>query len=248
MRVAATLTGPEHGRPQRLHTPRLLPTYAPVGSGGRTPGHIPVRPRVARPDAVFPRVPPSVETVLHHLFPDKPALGSWEQNGDPDDSKTSIHRDVLICQPGVYFSNRGVRNTRSKDRSRGVSRKVLQTTNGYERLYDAWAKDGIDAVVNFGPEHTLPGARSQGAFIGLRTALARSKPWMAGRWDLVRKQLRFAPSSPDVDCVEGGLVRTLPVDEVPRPPAAFDPCPQVLSAPYRKMGGARRKAAGDGPA
>lgn len=116
-----------------------------------------------------------------------------------------------------------------------MSRKVLQTTNGYERLYDAWAKDGIDAVVNFGPEHTLPGARSQGAFISLRTALARSKPWMAGRWDLVRKQLRFAPSSRDVDCVEGGLVRTLPVDEVPRPPAAFDPCPQVLSAPYRKM-------------
>ena len=89
-------------------------------------------------------------------------LGQWEE------SKRS---DIFIVQPGIYWSS-----GTEKPKTRGIPRSII--IENRERFERAW-KDWIEAGA-YGSPPVVSVYVNQ--FVGLRAALARGKPELAGSW------------------------------------------------------------------
>lgn len=100
-------------------------------------------------------------------------LGQWEEKK---------RNGIFIVQPGIYWSN-GVTD---KPKTRGIPRSVvIEHRAEFENLWDLWLQDGAN-----GEPPIVPVFVNQ--FIGIRAALARGRPELAGTWlsDLPEKRMR----------------------------------------------------------
>ena len=110
-------------------------------------------------------------------------LGQWEQKVWPD---------LFIAQPGVYWSPSDVEKS---VKSRGAPRSVIgPAVQRFHDVFAEWLKvmrrpDGMKRVLN---ERLIPSVPvNVRVFIGCRLALARGKPWLAGKWEDVTRQESF---------------------------------------------------------
>jgi hypothetical protein len=126
-------------------------------------------------DAVFSREPLSLDI--------GEGLGQWEEKVWPD---------LFIAQPGVYWSPS---NLQQSVKSRGAPRSIIG--EAAPRFHEAFAEwlhvlrrpGGLDCVLK---ERLIPSVPvSVRVFIGCRLALARGKPWLAGRWENVTRHESF---------------------------------------------------------
>ena len=115
-------------------------------------------------------------------------LGMWEHEE---------LEDLFIVQPGLYWSA-----SKRKKKSRGLSGKFFEEKNAdgvtrTEEFEHAWLRfrDSIEPGANNGtlfeprafPSHVLPVP----GFIGLRLALARNRPELAGTWVNETREISF---------------------------------------------------------
>ena len=110
-------------------------------------------------------------------------LGQWEQKVWPD---------LFIAQPGVYWSPSDLQTS---VKSRGAPRSVIgPAVQRFHDVFAEWLKvmrrpDGMKRVLN---ERLIPSVPvNVRVFIGCRLALARGKPWLAGKWEDVTRQESF---------------------------------------------------------
>lgn len=147
-------------------------------------------------------------------------LGAWEDGGTVG--------PMLLVQPGVYFS---LVPDGKKYRTRGVSLRDINKTDGVRRLKEAWLEEGPEAVVPMNVNFLLGGEEEPTVFIGTRLALAWGKPELIGSWQPLDKSLSFRPEPRRRRGEwEGDLLRTWP----PHHPFASI---GVMSSPYKKMPG-----------
>lgn len=148
------------------------------------------------------------------------SLGDWEDGGQVG--------PLLLVQPGVYFS---LAADGKKWRTRGVSLRDVQATDGIRRLQEAWLMDGPDAVVPMNVNFLLAGSDEPNIFVGTKLALSWGKPELIGTWRPLDKSLSFRPEPRRLRGEwEGYLLRTMP-------PTHQIAALGVLSAPYKKMQG-----------
>lgn len=204
---------------------------------------------LAGPDAVMfatdgvglLRIPPELERV--RTYPSEVPLGEWEYAP----VSGGLRPKVLMVQNGFYIESQpsvdsvGPSDARPRDRARGIGVRVLDATNGRDRLYAAFRSHGADAVVPFGPEYVAPGQKVPKLFIGLKSAFHRRQMDLAGRWVPVQKTVRFAPE-PRRDRVAAGVttgetfIRTTPPMNGSAPSSlGITPKVRIPSAPYRKL-------------
>lgn len=126
-------------------------------------------------DAVFSTRPLSLDT--------GESLGQWEENGWPD---------LFIAQPGVYWSPT---DSQKSVKSRGAPRSVIGSA--VPRFYAAFA-DWFDLMRRPGAlqrvldERLIPSVPIKvRVFYGCRLALARGKPYLAGKWEDVSRHESF---------------------------------------------------------
>jgi hypothetical protein len=171
-------------------------------------------------------------------------LGAWEY----DPRNGGVGRDVLMVQSGFWIKREarkaakhaianGVKQRR--DRARGVGTRVLKAMNGRARLYDAYRRDGVNAMVPFGPAYVVPGEQVPMIFIGLRSALNRGRLELAGTWIPVEKTVSLAlePKRDRTPRRRGeAFTRTVPPMNGARP-SRLGVMPLVMeaSAPYRRL-------------
>ena len=103
-------------------------------------------------------------------------LGSWEQ---------TVLENLFIVQPGLYWDA-----TKAKRKSRGLSGKFFEEPGRTDKFERAWhdyaALSYIGAGADF-PTVSVPVP----AFIGLKLALARNKPDLAGTWTNDSRDISF---------------------------------------------------------
>lgn len=146
------------------------------------------------------------------------SLGDWEDGGQVG--------PMLLVQPGVYFS---LSPEGKKYRTRGVSLKDIEKTDGVRRLRRAWTEDGPEAMVEVSASFLLNAEDDLPVFIGTKLALAWGKPELIGTWQPMSKTLSFRPEPRRLRAEwEGELLRTVPPSH---PIAELG----VWSAPYKKM-------------
>lgn len=89
-------------------------------------------------------------------------LGQWEEH-----KRTNI----FIVQPGIYWSS-----GTEKPKTRGIPRSIIiENRERFERAWQDWIEAGA-----YGSPPVIPVFVNQ--FVGLRAALARGKPELAGSW------------------------------------------------------------------
>jgi hypothetical protein len=133
-------------------------------------------------------------------------LGQWEEKVWPD---------LFIAQPGVYWSPADLEKS---VRSRGAPRSVIGPAA--PRFHEAFAewldvlrrRGGMDCVLK---ERQIPWVPvTVRVFIGCRLALARGKPWLAGRWEDVTRHESFEWKTKRdpmrITASDEGYVRTFP--------------------------------------
>lgn len=103
-------------------------------------------------------------------------LGDWEE---------TVLDGLFIVQPGLYWCP-----VKRKKKSRGLSGKFFEEPGRTESFEKAWkefeAKENSKIQTDF-PSVSVPVP----GFIGLKLALARNKPDMAGRWIDDTRQISF---------------------------------------------------------
>jgi hypothetical protein len=126
-------------------------------------------------DAVFSREPLSLDI--------GEGLGQWEEK---------IWPDLFIAQPGVYWSPTGLNKL---VKSRGAPRSIIGDAaprfhEAFAEWFDVLRRPGaMDCVLK---ERLVPSVPvTVRVFIGCRLALARGKPWLAGRWEDVMRHECF---------------------------------------------------------
>jgi hypothetical protein len=125
-------------------------------------------------DAVFSTQPLSLDI--------GEALGQWEEKVWPD---------LFIAQPGVYWSPYDLQSVRS----RGAPRSVIgNAAPRFHEVFDEWLHllRQPGAMKQVLEERLIPSVPvSVRVFIGCRLALARGKPWLAGKWEDVARNESF---------------------------------------------------------
>jgi hypothetical protein len=126
-------------------------------------------------DAVFSREPLSLDV--------GEGLGQWEEK---------IWSDLFIAQPGVYWSNSDLDKS---VKSRGAPRSIIgEAAHRFRDVFAEWLSlqrrpGAIDLVLK---ERLVPSVPiTLRVFIGSRLAVARGKPWLAGRWEDVTRHESF---------------------------------------------------------
>jgi hypothetical protein len=133
-------------------------------------------------------------------------LGQWEEK---------IWPDLFIAQPGVYWSPTDVEKS---VKSRGAPRSVIGLAA--PRFHQAFAEwldvlrrpGGMDCVLT---ERLIPSVPvTVRVFIGCRLAMARGKPWLAGKWEDVTRHESFEWKTKRdpmrIDVSDSGCVATFP--------------------------------------
>jgi hypothetical protein len=110
-------------------------------------------------------------------------LGQWEE---------TVWPDLFIAQPGFYWSPSKLEEL---VKSRGAPRSVIGPAT--PRFHEAFA-EWLDVLRRPGAmeraleERLIPSVPvTVRVFIGCRLALARGKPWLAGRWEDVTRNINF---------------------------------------------------------
>ena len=126
-------------------------------------------------DAVFSTRPLSLDTGMR--------LGQWEEK---------IWPDLFIAQPGVYWSPSDLR---ASVKSRGAPRSIIgDAAPQFHEIFAEWLDvmrrpGGMERVLQ---ERLIPSVPvTVCVFYGCRYALARGKPWLAGRWEDISRHLSF---------------------------------------------------------
>jgi hypothetical protein len=126
-------------------------------------------------DAVFSREPLSLDI--------GEGLGQWEEKVWPD---------LFVAQPGVYWSPS---NQDQWVKSRGAPRSIIgEAVPRFHQAFAEWQDvlrrpGAMDCVLN---ERLIPSVRvTVRVFIGCRLAIARGKPWLAGKWEDVPRHESF---------------------------------------------------------
>lgn len=119
-------------------------------------------------------------------------LGQWEM---------SEHDDIFIVQSGVYFLGDKAPKTRGIPQSR-----VIEHADDFRRVWDRYMESGrledLDSV-----------SVSLHSFVGIRLALARNKPQLAGQWVDNPKQIRFDWTTKRTDPTRvGHSIVTMPLE------------------------------------
>jgi hypothetical protein len=126
-------------------------------------------------DALFSREPLSLDI--------GDGLGQWEEK---------IWPDLFIAQPGVYWSPFCLEGS---VKSRGAPRSVIgPAAPRFHEVFAEWLEllrqpGGMDRVLKERLIPTVPVTVC--AFNGCRLALARGKPWLAGKWEDVTRHESF---------------------------------------------------------
>jgi hypothetical protein len=110
-------------------------------------------------------------------------LGQWEEKVWPD---------LFIAKPGVYWSPTDLEKS---VKSRGAPRSIIgEAAPRFHEAFAAWLDvlrrpGGMTRVLE---ERLIPSVPvTLRVFIGCRLALARGKPWLAGKWDDVTRLESF---------------------------------------------------------
>jgi DNA polymerase type B, organellar and viral len=110
-------------------------------------------------------------------------LGQWEEK---------VWADLFIAQPGVYWSPCDLLTS---VKSRGAPRSVIgPAAPRFHEVFEEWLRllrqpGGMKRVLE---ERLIPSVPvTVRVFIGCRLALARGKPWLAGRWEDVTRHESF---------------------------------------------------------
>jgi hypothetical protein len=126
-------------------------------------------------DAVFSREPLSLDI--------GEGLGQWEEK---------IWSDLFIAQPGVYWSNSDLDKS---VKSRGAPRSIIgEAAHRFCDVFAEWLSlqrrpGAIDLVLK---ERLVPSVPiTLRVFIGCRLAVARGKPWLAGKWECITRHGSF---------------------------------------------------------
>jgi hypothetical protein len=110
-------------------------------------------------------------------------LGQWEENLWPD---------LLMVQPGVYWSPS---DQQKSVKSRGAPRSIVgDAVHRFHESFADWVElmrrpDAKERVLRERPIPSVPAPMR--VFIGCRLALARGKPWQAGKWENVVRHISF---------------------------------------------------------
>jgi hypothetical protein len=130
-----------------------------------------------------------------------PRLGEWDMSTLPG---------LFIVQPGLYWSP-GL----AKRKSRGLSGKFFEEQGRIESFENAW-RDYL-AALNSGLEVELPSVEVDfDCFIGMRLALARNKPEIAGQWQATSRSISFDYSRKrSHQRIRGGSIVTSPKRSAP---------------------------------
>lgn len=101
-------------------------------------------------------------------------LGQWGVDDETGD--VPVHDSIFLVQSGVYFL------PGKSPKTRGIPQaRVTEHADDFRRVWDAYMDGGELASVDV----------SLQSFIGLRLALARNKPHIAGQWADVTKSVSF---------------------------------------------------------
>ena len=108
-------------------------------------------------------------------------LGQWEEN----------KRDgIFIVQPGIYWSGD------AKPKTRGIPRSVIIENRGtFELRWSHWLNNEAENVPPVVPVFV-------NQFIGMRAALARGKPELAGTWLSDIRRVEGAGSTAGMRCID----------------------------------------------
>jgi hypothetical protein len=150
-------------------------------------------------DAAFVRKPLSLDI--------GDGLGQWEE---------TVWPDLFIAQPGVYWSPTDLEKS---VKSRGAPRSVigpaaLRFHEAFAEWLDVLRRRGaMDCVLK---ERLIPSVPvTVRVFNGCRLALARGKPWLAGRWEDVTRRESFEWKTKRdpmrITVSDDGYVRTFPL-------------------------------------
>jgi hypothetical protein len=126
-------------------------------------------------DAVFSRKSLSLDIGM--------GLGQWGEESWPD---------LFITQPGVYWSPSKVDKS---IKSRGAPRSIIgPAAPRFQEVFAEWLDllrrpGAMDCVLKERQIPTLPVIVR--VFIGCRLAVARGKPWEAGKWEDVPRHISF---------------------------------------------------------
>jgi hypothetical protein len=111
------------------------------------------------------------------------ALGQWEEKVWPD---------LFIAQPGVYWSPSELQTS---VKSRGAPRSIIgEAAHRFHEVFTEWVKlmrrpRAMESVLK---ERLIPSVPIKvRVFYGNRLALARGKPWLAGKWEDVMRHESF---------------------------------------------------------
>jgi hypothetical protein len=110
-------------------------------------------------------------------------LGQWEEKVLPD---------LFIAQPGVYWSPS---NLDQSVKSRGAPRSIIgEAAPRFHEVFGEW----LDVLRQPGAKNRVLKERlipsvpvTVRVFIGCRLAVARGKPWQAGKWEDVTRHESF---------------------------------------------------------
>ncbi len=110
-------------------------------------------------------------------------LGQWEE---------TVWPDLFIAQPGVYWSPSDLQPS---VKSRGAPRSIIgEAAPRFYGAFTAWSEvmrkpGGMETVLR---ERLIPSVPvTVRVFYGCRLALARGKPWLAGKWEDVTRHESF---------------------------------------------------------
>jgi hypothetical protein len=106
-------------------------------------------------------------------------LGQWEEN---------IWPDLFVAQPGVYWSPSELEKSL---KSRGAPRSIIgAAAPRFQRAFSDWIEvlRRPGAIEDILRERLVPAVQvTVRIFHGCRLALARGKPWLAGKWEDVTR-------------------------------------------------------------
>jgi hypothetical protein len=110
-------------------------------------------------------------------------LGQWEEK---------VWADLFIAQPGVYWSPTDLQKS---VKSRGAPRSIIgDAAHRFEEGFSEWLElmRRPGAMERVFKERLIPSVPvTVRVFYGCRLALARGKPWLAGKWEDISRHESF---------------------------------------------------------
>jgi hypothetical protein len=154
-------------------------------------------------------------------------LGQWEEK---------IWPDLFVAQPGVYWSPSELQKS---VKSRGTPRSVIgPAAPRFQEVFEEWLRllrepEARKCILG---ERLIPSVPvTVRVFISCRLALARGKPWLAGKWEDVTRHMSFEwrtkRDAMRIEVSDDGFVVTFP----PTLPSIFDESEGYTPADFDRL-------------